>query len=144
MIELLLFVYIFIHSCWKLFPAYWASVMILQPWLDAIRVENMATRQEDTFVAYLKVGDANGAGWVFELSVFTFFAMLLLNFDFGKTSHIISICRSSCSFLFFLLSSLHLCLDQLSKFLEADAAHHLWCATSSSSLSASHLIKETR
>ena len=83
-----------ILSQWEVEPAHGACVIILKPWLQAIRVEDMATGHEHALLSHLYIITAHSAKWRFKLT-FYFLTMFLFNFDDRKSVY---------SFLFGLLA----------------------------------------
>ena len=75
----------------QLFSAYWARIVIFKPWLNAVRMEDVTTRQKHTFVADIEVNDANRASRLFQL-ITIFLAVLLFNGDLRYVSNEILIC----------------------------------------------------
>jgi len=46
---------------WQFFSANWARIMVLQPWFDAIGMENMPTGQKYSFVSDFEISHTYGA-----------------------------------------------------------------------------------
>ena len=99
-----------ILSQWKVEPAHRASVVVLKPWLQTTRVEDVAAGHEHAFAALVDVVEAHCATRRLQF-VFNFLTVLFINFYNGQSVY---------SFLFRSLGS----LPSLG-FLLANSTYHL-------------------
>ena len=109
--------------------------MVLEPWLDAVWVKGVPTRQEHTLTTQLKVRYAHRARRHLQLSIGCLFAVLLFNLHNRQLFHYPLVGRTP----LLLLTLGHLLVQLLDEVLEAEAstvthdvAEHaqtlaLWC-----------------
>ena len=100
-----------------------ASRVVLEPWLQAVGVEDVTTRQESALLLHLEVGDAYcAAGWL-ESSIVLLLAMLILDFNFGEG---LNDSLRSWSMLAFFSLPLHVCPNQVSEVSERREGREAW------------------
>jgi len=64
----------------ELVPAHWASIVLFQPWLQALRVVNVSARHKHPFRSYSNVLTTNCAGWGLQCSCLVLLAVFVLYF----------------------------------------------------------------
>lgn len=113
---------------WQLLSANRASVVVTKPFFNALRVEYMTAREEQTFVFESEICHANRACWHLCCTIFILFTVFLFNFLTRQSLKHVFICWSPSLLLLLLL---HLLIDLINVVSKAhlhwhSRAHHLW------------------